>query len=335
MKFNKKTLSESIESELSGNKYFTSGKKQNVVITETQLERLVSITDVSGKRVVKETVEDVINQAYDLINECIISEGIDALDMSNYTLNAHGTYNRDSEEGATYNRDSKEGATYNRDSKEGATYDLGEQGQYNRNPGVAAGEGLEVVIDGIKKAYEMVKDSDMRKKIENTLVKLNNFMKTTAELMQSGAPGGHAVRHTDKITDEVPYPELEEEVNEGAKPDFLDLDKDGDTEESMKKAAGEVEEGYDEEIEEGMTCESCGEVHEGGCGHQVGIEDDMFDSTEDDGDFFDDEEEGGFNQDKFEFGGFGFNESKEKSKEDLIQEDIKKMKQIINPISKI
>ena len=297
MKFNKKTLSESIESELSGNKYFTSGKKQNVVITENQLERLVSLADVSGKKIVSETVEDVIKTAYNLINECIISEGIDSLDVGNYVLN--------------------------------------EQGQYNRNPGVAAGEGLEVVIDGIKKAYEMVQDSQMRKKIENTLVKLSNFMATTAELMQSGTPGGHAVRHTDKITDEVPYPELDEEVNEGAKPDFLDLDKDGDTEESMKKAAGEVEEGYDEEIEEGMTCESCGEVHEGGCGHQVGIEDDMFDSTEDDGDFFDDEEEGGFNQDKFEFGGFGFNESKEKSKEDLIQEDIKKMKQIINPISKI
>ena len=190
MKFNKKTLSESIASELSGNKHFTSGSKQNVVITETQLERLMSTTTVN-KKIVKESIGDVIKEAYDLINECIVSEGIDSLDMGNYTLN--------------------------------------EQGQYNRNPGVAAGEGLEVVIDGIKKAYEMVQDSQMRKKIENTLVKLNNFMATTAELMQSGAPGGHAVRHTDKITDDVPYPELDEEVNEGAKPDFLDLDKDGDT----------------------------------------------------------------------------------------------------------
>ena len=312
MKFNKKTLSESIESELSGNKYFTSGTKQNVVLTEAQLERLMTSNNLGNKKIVKETIDDVIKEAYSLINECIISEGIDGLDMGDYILNE---------------QDPNGGNGYNRD--------LGEQGQYNRNPGVAAGEGLEVVIDGIKKAYEMVKDSDMRKKIENTLVKLNNFMKTTAELMQSGAPGGHAVRPTEKITNAVPYPELDEEVNEGAKPDFLDLDGDGDKKESMKKASKEVKEGDDEELQEEGVCEDCGEVHEGGCGHQVPVEDgDMFDSTEEDGDYFDDEEDG-FNQDKFEFGGFGFNESDKKSNKDLISEDIKKMKQLIKPISKI
>ena len=349
MKFNKKTLSESIESELSGNKHFTSGVKQNVVITESQLERLVGVNHNNGKKIVKESIDDVIKEAYDLINQCIISEGIDGLDMGNYILNEQDPnggngYNRDSEEGATYNRDSEAGATYNRDSEAGAKYnrDLGEQGQYNRNPGVAAGEGLEVVIDGIKKAYEMVKDSDMKKKIENTLVKLNNFMTTTAELMQSGAPSGHAVRPTEKITDKVPYPELDEEVNEAAKPDFLDLDGDGNKKESMKKAAkdakeevGENHDSYEEkEMEEGMSCESCGEVHEGGCGQQTDVEDDMFDSTEGDDDFFDDEEDG-FNQDEFQFGGFGMTESKEKSEKELIAEDIKKMKQLIKPISKI
>ena len=319
MKFNKKTLSESIESELSGNKHFTSGVKQNVVITESQLERLVGVNHNNGKKIVKESIDDVIKEAYDLINQCIISEGIDGLDMGNYILNE---------------QDPNGGNGYNRD--------LGEQGQYNRNPGVAAGEGLEVVIDGIKKAYEMVKDSDMKKKIENTLVKLNNFMTTTAELMQSGAPSGHAVRPTEKITDKVPYPELDEEVNEAAKPDFLDLDGDGNKKESMKKAAkdakeevGENHDSYEEkEMEEGMSCESCGEVHEGGCGQQTDVEDDMFDSTEGDDDFFDDEEDG-FNQDEFQFGGFGMTESKEKSEKELIAEDIKKMKQLIKPISKI
>jgi len=292
MKFNKKTLSESIESELSGNKHFTIGKKQNVVITETQLERLLGSNNTISKKVIEETIDDVISEAYSLINECIISENIDGLDMGDYVLN--------------------------------------EQGQYDRNPGVAAGEGIENIINGIKKAYEMVKDSDMRKKIENTLVKLNNFTTVTAELMQSGAPGGHAPRHTDKITDEVPYPELEEgEVVEGAKPDFLDLDKDGDKEESMKKAAKDKKE---EVEEEGTVCESCGVVHEGGCGNHTHVEDDMFDDTEDDGDFFDDED--GFNQDEVQFGGFGFTESKEKSEKELIAEDIKKMKQIIKPISK-
>ena len=42
--------------------------------------------------------------------------------------------------------------------------------------------------------------------------------------------------------------------NEDAKPDFLDLDKDGDTEEDMKDAANE-----------GAVCEKCGHVHEGHC----------------------------------------------------------------------
>ena len=254
----------------------------------------MSKNTIVGKKVVKETIDDVIKEAYKLINECIISESIDGLDVGNYILN--------------------------------------EQGQYDRNPGVSAGEGLGVVIDSIKKAWEMIKDSDMRKKIENTLVKLNNFATVTAELMQSGAPGGHTPRHTDKITDKVPYPELEEgEVVEGAKPDFLDLDKDGNKKESMKKAAKDAKkEEVGEEVAEGEVCETCGEFHEGGCGHHVSAEDDMFDATEDDGDLFDD----GFNQDKVQFGGFGFTESKEKSEKELIAEDIKKMKQIIKPILK-
>lgn len=296
MEFNKKTLSESIESELSGSRHFTKGRKQNVVITEAQLDRLMKSTE-NNKKSIKETIDGVINEAYELINQCIINENIDSLDIGKYILN--------------------------------------EQGYYDRDPGVAAGEGLENVINGIKKAYEMIKDSDMRKKIENTLVKLNNFMVVSAEFMQSGAPGGHAPRPTEKITDDVPYPELDEGVNEAAKPDFLDLDDDGDKEESMKKASKEVKkEEVDEEVVEGETCEDCGEVHEGGCGNHVPVEYDMFDDTEGDGDFFDDEEDG-FNQDEVHFGGFGFTESKEKSKEELIAEDIKRMKQVIKPISKI
>ena len=42
-----------------------------------------------------------------------------------------------------------------------------------------------------------------------------------------------------------------DEVKEESKPDFLDLDKDGDKEEPMKKAAKEVNEEED-------VCESCG-----------------------------------------------------------------------------
>ena len=51
---------------------------------------------------------------------------------------------------------------------------------------------------------------------------------------------------------EVKLDEVQDEVEEGAKPDFLDLDKDGDKKESMKKAAKEVKEDH-EELEEGSV----------------------------------------------------------------------------------
>jgi len=66
--------------------------------------------------------------------------------------------------------------------------------------------------------------------------------------------------------------EENEEIEEGAKPDFLDLDKDGDTEESMKDAADDVEENLNENGEIPMTINGifapnhyC--VHHGGVNH--------------------------------------------------------------------
>ena len=50
---------------------------------------------------------------------------------------------------------------------------------------------------------------------------------------------------------EIKLDEVQDEVGEGAKPDFLDLDKDGDKKESMKKAAKEVKE--DNEDTEGSA----------------------------------------------------------------------------------
>jgi len=44
---------------------------------------------------------------------------------------------------------------------------------------------------------------------------------------------------------------------EEAKPDFLDLDRDGDRDETMKQAAAQAN--------EAAVCEECGEVHEGHC----------------------------------------------------------------------
>ena len=56
-----------------------------------------------------------------------------------------------------------------------------------------------------------------------------------------------------------------EEVIEESKPDFLDLDKDGDKEESMKKAAKDKKEKADESVEEVVETEELKE--DCGCGH--------------------------------------------------------------------
>ena len=198
MRFNKQTVTESLNHPKSGKKVFTDGKKQSVVLSEQQLDRLLLQLKESNE----ESITNTIRYAYKLIRESIKEEGL-GLSVGKYSET------------------------------------LVEQGQYNRDPGVAAAEGLEVVIAGIKKAYDMIKDSDTRKKLANSMTKLGNFMTITAELVGSGASQRNP-RSYDEVSDDMPYPELDEEVNEVAKPDFLDLDKDGDTEESMKKAAGEV-----------------------------------------------------------------------------------------------
>jgi hypothetical protein len=87
-------------------------------------------------------------------------------------------------------------------------YLLTEQGQYDRNPGIAAAEGIENVINGIKKAYDYVKDPTTKKKIWNTLTKLNNFMTVTAELIGSGT-SQRRPRPVSQISSPLPYPEVE------------------------------------------------------------------------------------------------------------------------------
>ena len=117
----------------------------------------------------------------------------------------------------------------------------------------------------------------------------------------------------------MPYPELEE----GVKPDFLDLDGDGDKKESMKKASKEVKEdsGHDEAMNYGRD-----EGHD---------DQELYDLEHDDGseDHIDDLE------DDMHYDHIHDSENIEETKEDkrerLIREDIQKMKQVIKPISRI
>lgn len=77
------------------------------------------------------------------------------------------------------------------------------------NPGVSAAAGIENIIDNVKRAYSYVKDSRTRKQIMNTLVKLNNFMTYSAELIGSGRDQ-RAARSFDDVSEPLPYPDLDE-----------------------------------------------------------------------------------------------------------------------------
>ena len=277
MKFNKKTLTSTLNHISNGRKVFTEGKKQNVLLSEEQLDRLISqLEDTKDQG-----ITNVIKESYKLIRKSIVKENLD--------LNV-------------------------RDYGEALT----EQGQYNRDPGIAAAEGLEVVIAGIKKAYDMIKDSDTRKKLANSMTKLGNFMTYTAELVGSGSSQRRA-RSYDEVANPLPHPEFE--VEEGVKPDFLDLDGDGDKKESMKKASKEVKEdsGHDEAMnygrDEGHDDEELYDLKhdDGDEDHIEDLEDDMhYDHIHDSKNI----------------------EESNKEKQNLIQEEIREMKKIIKPISK-
>ena len=300
MRFNKKLISEGLNQPGNRKKVFTDGKKQSVILSEDQLDRLLSQLNESKEK----SIDLIIKNSYKLIRESIKSEGVE-LSLNEYsdTILEQG-------------------------------FNAG-----GHNPGVSAANGLENVITGIKKAYDMIKDSDTRKKLANSMTKLGNFMTITADAMASGRDQ-RAMANSDSLRDPLPYPELDEEMEEqttasssGAfsapleftedeKPDFLDLDKDGDKEESMKKAAKDMKEdsGHDEAMnygsDEGHDDKELYDLKHDGGGedHIEDLEDDMnYDHIHDSENL----------------------EESKKEKEKLILEDIKRMKEIINPISKI
>jgi len=248
MKFNKKTLNKSLNIPGPDKKSFTKNRKQNVILSEEQFDRLSGILNENNYNEIVKTIE-VANK---LIRESITKEGLN-LNISDYSEV------------------------------------ILEQGMYDRNPGVAAGEGIENILNGIKKAYDMIKDSDTRRKLANSITKLGNFMTYTAELVGSGS-SQRKPRSYDEVSDELPYPELE-----GGE----ELEEDSGHDEAMNYGR---DEGHDDK-------ELYDLKHDGGSeDHIDDLEDDMhYDHIHD----------------------------SEKERERLIKEDIKKMKEVIKPISKI
>jgi len=84
----------------------------------------------------------------------------------------------------------------------------GGNGNYN-NPGVNAAAGIENIVKNIKKAYNFIKDSKTRKQIENTLVKLQNFMSITSDAVMAGKQQ-RAPRRNDQLRKPLPWPDLDE-----------------------------------------------------------------------------------------------------------------------------
>ena len=252
MKFNKKILSETLNQPLTGKKVFTEGKKQNIILSEEQLDRLLSKIHKSKN----DEIMEVIKETYDLIRKSIVKENLN-LNSDDYSYEL---------------------------LKEGF-----DSGGYNR--GVAAANGIENIIKGVKKAYDMIKDSDTRKRLANSITKLGNFMTITADAIASGRDQ-RAMSDPDSLKDPLPYPDLDEGYD-GQDGDMYEMD--------------DVEEGH-HEMDEGKKKD-----HDG------------------DGDIDSDD----YLMAKDKAIKKAMKNESEEDKEKLIQEDIKKMKQIIKPISKI
>jgi hypothetical protein len=77
----------------------------------------------------------------------------------------------------------------------------------------------------MKRAWSAIKDSTTRKQIQNTLTKLNNFMRYSAELVGSGS-SQRAPRSYDQLATPLPFPDLDEpEDLEDIDDDFEDFDE--------------------------------------------------------------------------------------------------------------
>tara|TARA_R110002020_G_scaffold173410_1_gene364307 strand:+ start:1633 stop:2958 length:1326 start_codon:yes stop_codon:yes gene_type:complete len=285
-KYSKEEIVEKTNGNLQESEKTFSNLPQNIVISESQFERLMEQClggpagfanlegmamqpegggEDEGEEMVDDTIilsleeedelDEIVNEAYSLINEAIKREKITILEQSEWRGN---------------------------------------------NPGTSAASGIENIIKHVKKAWDYIQDPTTKQKLENSIVKLSNFMTKTAELMAAGRDQ-RSPRPDSSILKDMPYPELEadyvsdeeqmsetmiddgsdEEMEEGyktmdhshrseydgrpskvvgvysnmddqrdmeegthrdleekgSKPDFLDLDKDGDKKEPMKKAA--------------------------------------------------------------------------------------------------
>jgi len=145
------------------------GMTESYKLTESDMNTIIKIAHIK-----KGLMEDV-SRTFSVIRKRIIKERIGGLKVNNYSNRV-----------------------------------IMEQSEWRgHNPGVSAASGIENIIASLKKGWSMIKDSTTRKQIQNTLVKLNNFMMYSAELVGSGS-SQRAPRSYDQLANPLPFPELDE-----------------------------------------------------------------------------------------------------------------------------
>ena len=155
------------------------------IVKKKDLQKLISESIKRGTRLTKKVpaintvyLNEEINKVHNKIRIAIVKEGIRNLDIRSYkpvlSESFYGT------------------------------------GSNRHHPGESAAAGLEEIIKGLKKAYEMVKDNQTGKMIANSIVRLSNTMSVIGTYMGSGK----SQRAVDdewlyKQLSDIPYPEVE------------------------------------------------------------------------------------------------------------------------------
>ena len=155
------------------------------IVKKKDLQKLISESIKKGNRLTKRVptidfvrMNEEINRIHNKIRIGIVKEGIKGLDIKKYvpilSESFYGT------------------------------------GSNRHHPGESAAAGLEEIIKGLKKAYEMVKDNETGKMIANSIVRLSNTMSVIGTYMGSGK----SQRSVDdewlysQLSD-IPYPAVE------------------------------------------------------------------------------------------------------------------------------
>ena len=155
------------------------------IVKKKELQKLILESIQKGKGVKTNTpqidfnrLNEEVNKIHNKIRISIVKEGITSLNITNYkpilSESFYGT------------------------------------GSNRHHPGESAAAGLEEIIKGLKKAYEMVKDNQTGKMIANSIVRLSNTMSVIGTYMGSGkSQRGVDDEWLYSQLSDIPYPDVE------------------------------------------------------------------------------------------------------------------------------